>query len=33
MDWFEFFEGRKAIARGEEEAKKFLPDIKELISQ
>ncbi len=33
LDWYEFFFGDKAVARGEEEAKKFLPAIRELISQ
>ncbi len=33
MDWYEFFKLDLAIARGEEEAKRFLPAIRELVSQ
>ena len=33
LDWYEFFRGEKAIARGVEEARRFLPAIRELIAQ
>ncbi len=33
MDWYEFYESRQAIRRGEEEVMAFLPEIKELVSQ
>jgi len=33
VDWYEIYEGLRAIKRGEEEALKFLPRIKELIKE
>ena len=31
-DWYEFYEGEKIVKKGEEEALKFLPQLKELIN-
>lgn len=33
LDWYEFYEGARAVKRGEEEARKYLPQIRELVSQ
>jgi len=32
VDWYEFYEGEKIIKKGEEEALRFIPQLRELAS-